>query len=204
MKTILAAFLAISCVAWGDDIKTTDGRDYKGVTISRVEPDGIMVVTDSGIEKIPFTSLPDEVARKYGYDAGKAAQFQNALSQAAAAQAQQARLDRANEAAAKTQEWQDEQAKKPVLVSSQPAFDNPLDHASTFTLRGEVTQRMKDGMIVSPSNLKFSVVFVKIDPSISKFYEGDAFKSPVVRDGDYSYTQVSGAESVIPQFKVGG
>jgi hypothetical protein len=82
MKAIAFVCTALFVLAFGvlaDDFKTLDGKDYKGVTISRVEPDGIMVATDSGIEKIPFTNLPKDVQKKYGYDPAKAAKYQKAV-----------------------------------------------------------------------------------------------------------------------------
>jgi len=38
---ILAAWL-IAFPVRGDDFKTIDGKEYKNVTVSRVEPDGIV------------------------------------------------------------------------------------------------------------------------------------------------------------------
>ncbi|XHR27522.1 MAG: hypothetical protein ACFUZC_16450 [Chthoniobacteraceae bacterium] len=63
-----------------DDLTTTDGRDYKNVTISRADPDGLVLVTDAGIEKVPFTALPAEIQQKYGYDPQKAAAFQGQIA----------------------------------------------------------------------------------------------------------------------------
>jgi len=84
MKIVIIIIAAMfTGLALADDIKTMDGKEYKGVTVSRTEPDGIVVVTDSGIEKIPFTSLPKETQLKYGFDAQKAAAY---AAQVAAAQ----------------------------------------------------------------------------------------------------------------------
>jgi hypothetical protein len=40
-----------------------------------VEPDGIMLITKSGISKIYFTELPKDVQERFHYDAKKAAEF---------------------------------------------------------------------------------------------------------------------------------
>ena len=40
---ILAMVLAALQFAFADDFKTIDGKEYKNVTVSRVEPDGITV-----------------------------------------------------------------------------------------------------------------------------------------------------------------
>src|SRR5205823_4005868 len=40
------------------------------------------ISTDSGIEKLPFSQLPESVRAKYGYDAKRAAQYSNAVAAA--------------------------------------------------------------------------------------------------------------------------
>jgi hypothetical protein len=62
-------FIFIVCfasVALADDFKTTAGKEYKNVTVSRVEPDGIVLMTKSGISKVYFTELPKEVQERFG------------------------------------------------------------------------------------------------------------------------------------------
>ena len=49
---ILAGLSASLAVA--DDFKTTDGKEYKNAKVSRVEPDGIVLRTKSGISKLYF------------------------------------------------------------------------------------------------------------------------------------------------------
>ena len=66
---ILAAVYA--SIALADDFKTINGKEYKDATVSRVEPDGIVVKTKSGISKIYFIELPKEVQKRFGYDADK-------------------------------------------------------------------------------------------------------------------------------------
>jgi hypothetical protein len=63
---ILAALLA--SLALADDFKTTAGKEYKNATVSRVEPDGIVIKFHGGIAKIFFVELPPEIQKKYGYD----------------------------------------------------------------------------------------------------------------------------------------
>jgi hypothetical protein len=66
-KTTLAiiAMLSVS-ISLADDIKTVNGKEYKNVTVSRVEPDGIVLKTKSGISKVYFTELPKEVQERFG------------------------------------------------------------------------------------------------------------------------------------------
>src|SRR5688572_6961451 len=73
---IPAIGLLLMCVgAAGEDFTTLSGEQYKGVEVSRVEPDGLVVMTDSGIAKVPFRALPDEVKARYGYDPQKEASY---------------------------------------------------------------------------------------------------------------------------------
>ena len=73
--------------ATGEDITTTTGTKYSNVTINRADPDGLVVMTESGVIKIPFSILSMELQAKYGYDPQKAAKYQETV-QAAVAQRQ--------------------------------------------------------------------------------------------------------------------
>jgi hypothetical protein len=70
--------LLIACfvpVAVADDFKTVAGKEYKDVTVSRVEPDGIVVTGKSGISKVYFTELPKDVQERFGYNPQKATDY---------------------------------------------------------------------------------------------------------------------------------
>jgi len=75
MKVLL--FLIFCCVpvALADDFKTLAGKEYENVTVSRVEPDGIVLTGKSGISKVYFTELPKDVQKRFGYDPEKAADY---------------------------------------------------------------------------------------------------------------------------------
>jgi len=69
-KTTLAILAALSVsLAVADDIKTLNGKEYKNATVSRVEPDGIVIKFTGGIAKLAFVELPQETRDKYGYRA---------------------------------------------------------------------------------------------------------------------------------------
>ncbi len=63
------AILAALCgsIMLAEDFKTIDGKEYKNVTVSRVEPDGIMLKSKSGISKVYFTELPKEIQERFHY-----------------------------------------------------------------------------------------------------------------------------------------
>ncbi len=52
-------------VALAEDFKAIDGKEYKNVKVSRVEPDGIVLISKSGIAKVYFTELPTEVQERF-------------------------------------------------------------------------------------------------------------------------------------------
>jgi hypothetical protein len=67
----LAILAALSTsLALAEDFKTIDGKEYKNAKVSRVEPDGLVLITKSGISKVYFTELPKEVQERFHYDAG--------------------------------------------------------------------------------------------------------------------------------------
>jgi hypothetical protein len=75
MKTLALLILCFASVALADDFKTIDGKEYKNVTVRRVEPDGLVLKSKSGISKVYFVELPKEVQERFHYDAEKAARY---------------------------------------------------------------------------------------------------------------------------------
>lgn len=64
------AMLAISAtlsasVALAEDFKTVSGKVYKDATVSRIEADGIELKTKTGISKVYFTELPQDVQERF-------------------------------------------------------------------------------------------------------------------------------------------
>jgi hypothetical protein len=70
---ILAIFSASIVVA--EDFKTINGKAYKNATVSRVEPDGIVLKSKSGITKVYFAELPKDVQERFHYDSAQRAHF---------------------------------------------------------------------------------------------------------------------------------
>jgi thioredoxin 1 len=92
---LLAAFFLIAGIAFGEDFKTIDGKEYKNVRLSRVEPDGLVLITSWGISKIYFTELPKEVQERFHYDVAKAGAYSSEqVASQEAFQKQQAELER--------------------------------------------------------------------------------------------------------------
>jgi thiol-disulfide isomerase/thioredoxin len=69
MKILIFLIPFFAPVAFADDFRTIAGKEYKNVTVSRIEPDGIVLRTKSGISKIYFVELPKEVQERFHYNA---------------------------------------------------------------------------------------------------------------------------------------
>jgi hypothetical protein len=63
---VMVATLSVS-IALAEDFKTVNGKEYKNATVSRVEPDGIVLIYKSGIAKVYFIELPKEVQERFHY-----------------------------------------------------------------------------------------------------------------------------------------
>jgi hypothetical protein len=102
------------------NFKTVDGKEYKNATVSRVEPDGLVLTTKFGISKVYFVELPKEVQERFHYDAAKGAEFAsaeqaataqfNAGAQAAALQRQQEARERQRQIASAIEQHQQQEA----------------------------------------------------------------------------------------------
>jgi hypothetical protein len=77
VNTKVLAFLILSFApaAFSEDFKTVNGKEYKDVTITRVDPDGIVVKTTSGVSKVYFAELPKDVQERFHYDPQKASAY---------------------------------------------------------------------------------------------------------------------------------
>ena len=74
-KLFTILLLSLAAAALSEDFKTVNGKEYKDATITRVEPDGIVVKTNSGVTKIYFGELPKELQERFHYDSEKAASY---------------------------------------------------------------------------------------------------------------------------------
>jgi hypothetical protein len=100
-KTAVAILAALSMsLAVADDFKTTGGKEYKNATVTRVEPDGIVIKFSGGIVKLTFGELPEELQKRYAHDAAAARTYtaQETQKQPDSIQQQNADADRATAA----------------------------------------------------------------------------------------------------------
>src|SRR6266480_1242211 len=118
MKVFVFLIVCLASVALADDFKAIDGKEYKNVTVSRVEPDGIVLITKSGISKVYFTELPKEVRARFNYDPEKAAAYsaeQNANLELLGKQQEEARQKLTKERA---RYWSEHPTPKPRRIFS--------------------------------------------------------------------------------------
>ena len=59
---VLSASLALA-----EDFKTINGKEYKDATVIRIEGDGIVLRSKTGISKVYFVELPQDVQQKFHY-----------------------------------------------------------------------------------------------------------------------------------------
>ena len=63
--TFVILVVCFASIALADDFKTINGKEYKDATIRRVETDGIVIRTKTGISKIYFVELPKDVQERF-------------------------------------------------------------------------------------------------------------------------------------------
>jgi hypothetical protein len=118
MSTRILTFLilCLTAAALSEDFKTVNGKEYKDATITRVEPDGIVVKTSSAVTKVYFTELPKDVQEHFHYDSRKAASY--SAEQAASYTAYQKQQDETQ------RQQQAADAKNNAAVATQQAAAN--------------------------------------------------------------------------------
>ena len=138
MQTKLLAILLLSyaVAAFAEDFKTVNGKEYKAATITRVDPDGIVVKTKSGITKVYFTELPKEVQERFHYDSEKAASY--SAEQAATYTAYQKQQEETR------RQQQDVDAKNNAALAAQQAATN---HAQALQTRYNELQKQEDDLL---------------------------------------------------------
>jgi len=62
---IATLLILLAPLARAEDFKTVSGKVYKDATVSRVDADGIELKTRTGISKVYFTELPQDVQERF-------------------------------------------------------------------------------------------------------------------------------------------
>lgn len=115
-KLFTVLILSFTSAAFSEDVKTVNGKEYKDASITRVDPDGIVVKTKSGITKVYFAELPKEIQERFHYDQQKAGAY--SAEQAASYTAYQRQQQDAQ------RERDDAAAKNNAILAEQEAAKN--------------------------------------------------------------------------------
>lgn len=95
---VIAIFLLFGLAsAAAEDLTTLAGRTYKEARVSKVFPDGVIVIHASGTARIKYTDLPPEWRGRYNFDPEKAEAFAEAEAKKQAAFEAQRRAAMAKE-----------------------------------------------------------------------------------------------------------
>jgi hypothetical protein len=143
MRILTLLIVCFVQTALADDFKTLTGKEYKDVTVSRVEPDGIVVTGKAGISKVYFTEVPKDVQERFGYDAQKGADY--------SAQ-QTAGLEQVRK--------QQEEASRQKAEASQKENQSRVEHTSrqnqfrALQSRYEELQRQEDNLLLQIGEAK--------------------------------------------------
>jgi chromosome segregation ATPase len=142
-KVLMFLILPFTSAAFADDFKTLNGKEYKDATVTRVEPDGIVVKTKSGITKVYFAELPREVQERFHYDSEKAASYSAEQAANYAAYQKQQEETRRQQA--------DADAKNNAVLAEQQAATN---RTLTLQTRYADLQKKEDQLLVQIGEAK--------------------------------------------------
>jgi len=135
-KLFTILLLSFAAAALSEDFKTVNGKEYKNATVTRVEPDGIVVKTNSGITKVYFIELPKDVQEQFHYDSEKGASY--SAAQAANYTAYQKQQEESR------RQQQDGDAKNNAALAEQQAATNRTQ--ALQTRYGEL-QKQEDDLL---------------------------------------------------------
>ncbi|GEM_PF-5486317 len=153
-------------------IVTLSGEKYHPEQISRVDPDGIMFTTDSGIVKVDMENLPAAVRTKYKLNAHDASEFRAKVA-----------LAKANRSAKEIADDQDKELASKIEASGGEMSITVIQTTSLGTLA------------MAPD---YRNIFVY---GLSGLGDGDTWRGRVYPTGrDFVYTTVLGAESRVHSF----
>jgi hypothetical protein len=135
-KLLTILILSFASAAFSEDFKTVNGKEYKDATITRVEPDGIVIKTKAGITKVYFGELPKEIQERFHYDQQKASAY--SAEQAANYTAYQKQQQDAQH------EREDAAAKNNTLLAQQEAAKN---RTQALQARYDELQKQEDDLL---------------------------------------------------------
>ena len=129
VKTLTLLTICVTSIALADDFKTNNGKEYKNAIVTQVDAGGIIVRTKTGISKLYFSELPEDVRKRFNYNPQQAAAF--ASAQATTVQQTNQQIEEANK--------QREKEKQVALESSRRATEEAAKAQNTTIEPGNRT-----------------------------------------------------------------
>jgi chromosome segregation ATPase len=142
-KVLTFLILSFTSAVFSEDFKTVNGKEYKDASITRVDPDGIVVKTKSGIAKVYFAELPKDVQERFHYDQQKASAY--SAEQAANYTAYQKQQEEAQ------RERKDAAAKQRTILAEQEAAKNRTE---ALQARYGELQKQEDDLLLQIGEAK--------------------------------------------------
>jgi hypothetical protein len=142
-KVLTLFILCFTSAAVAEDFTTVNGKEYKEATVTRVDPDGIVVKTKSGITKVYFTELPRQVQERFHYDSAKAASYSSEQTANYTAYQKQQEENQRQQAEA--------DAKNKAIFEQQQAATN---HSQALQARYNELQKQEDDLLLQISQAK--------------------------------------------------
>jgi len=178
---VLAILATLSASrALGDDFTTLKGKEYKNARVSRVEPDGVVLVCKSGVVKVYFAELPKEIQQRFGYDPGRAAIEEKSLEEKRIQEqkaAEQQRLEREKQAEADLKQAEGE------FREGERRAGEAYQNAAKGTLSGQV-------FIATPGGENFKLGAVKVALFARDAIDG--LLTGLKKSADYKIQQLRG------------
>jgi hypothetical protein len=213
MKALIILVLCCASVVLADDFKTVDGKEYKNATVSRVEPDGVVISFSGGIVKIPFTELSPEIQKKYGYDSQAAAAYTAEQNEKSNALNQQRKAEEQTRTEERHKYWSEHSTPVPAerqsVASSMhgSALDQrPVDKTLIY---GRIVQTVDEGLLVSvlvPAYSRHEVIpaetIVLLVGNFPGFYDNDRIQVTGTLIGSHNYTAVWHYKKTVRAFEV--
>ena len=178
VPTFVILIVCFASVALGDDFKTIDGKEYNNVTVSRVEPDGIVLSSKSGISKIYFTELPKEVQERFNYDPEKATAYsaeQNAALEQARKQQEEALRQRAE-----TTQKNNQQAGAQIAAAG--AASKPRQNAQALKARYAELQQEEDDLLRRIGEIENLPEYLHQHSGSGRYWRNYSYKNPARAD----------------------
>ena len=132
------------------NIATLGGKGYTNAIIITVEPDGLTLKLKSGIRKIYFTELSEDVQKEFGYDTEKAKKYQEDCAKARADssrwRAEQAEAKRLEQEKYEKEQEEAAKWKKKKEDDARAHAETKLYEANLAARRAADQQKIREGI----------------------------------------------------------